>query len=375
MAFTKTISKIEEVSVDKWEKKHCVAVMADNHIGLPKQFNATGERTQFIFNATIRLAEALARYSNILVIAGDFLDKRRFVEAPLIAKTKKLMFDICTRFDHVYLLVGNHEFTGHEHTVLDVFRHMNLPLTIVDKPRVIGGKILLFPFLGDDYEHIVEKWGSRVSDYPYCIGHWPVMGAEINGGTVPKGLPLSFFSGKITILGDVHKAQVMDTMLYSKDKQGAVKHLAYVGAPIQHNFGEEGNPCGGIVLNAKKEINRAVRVEIDPEFSFHTVEIDNPADVDDLNTYINGAYRIVCATPEIRAEVERRIADGIAYTTVLKRVTKPDVRLKSVLAHHSLDKICLEYLREIRKDIAQEQHTLVMQNFKRILDVTSGSAE
>ena len=369
----------------KWkeQKAHCIAVMADNHIGIPKGYNVLGERTDYICRATIKLADAMSEYASTLAIAGDFLDKRRFVEAGIIDKAKQVMHDILIKYRKVYLLVGNHEYTGTEFTVLDMFKEAildecgNRRLVIIHKPTsIMHDKVMLFPFMGSDYAHITEEYKDRISHYQYLIGHWPLVGAEINGGKLEKGLPIDLFSGRITILGDVHKAQTI-RRIDKTDEDVPSKYIAYVGAPIQHNFGEEGNPCGGIVLNTYAQTREAVRIEIEPEFSFHTIDIVNLSEVPDVvkSLETKRAYKIVCETPEIRSEVERLVPPSIACTTVLNQVTKSEVRLKSVLNRQPLDAICSEYLREVRNDIAQETYSSVLQKFSTVREAVSGLAE
>lgn len=358
------VNAIEDVSIDTWRKRNCLAIMADNHIGIPKAFNTTGHRTEMLYRATLNVADAMRQYADILVIAGDLLDKRRFIETPLIERTQSMMRTICGMYKRVFLLVGNHEYTGAKQTVFDIFRHLGLGerLTIVTKPRRLGKHVLLFPFIGDDYAEIVEQYSTVVSKFAYLIGHYPVVGADLGSGNMLRGLPFEFFSGRISVLGDIHKAQIMTSDRYARK-------LIYVGSPIQHNFGEEGNFTGGLILNVNPRVNKAVRVEVKPDFSFQTIELDKLSEVESIvgNLNTSTAYRLICGTPEIRREVEQIVADGIACTVLNKQVIKSQVRLTTVSARKNLDSICSEYLRTIREDLTPQAKRRILKAFSALL--------
>ena len=89
------------------------------------------------------------------------------------------------------------------------------------------------------------------------IGHFSVLGSEVCGGKLAKGLDASIFEGvTIGLLGDIHRPQ----------KISVKPPVWYVGSPFQQDFGEAGERKRVALLDTEKRSVVWLETEGFPEY-------------------------------------------------------------------------------------------------------------
>jgi len=217
-----------------------------------------------------RSVKAGAEY---FIVAGDFFHSRRSIEISVLHAAADLVDFLSGKFEKVVVLIGNHDLsmTGGTHNSVRALRRKNV--VVVDKPTVLdlGEKIGFLPWETKPTE--VRKAFREFSQQNAAgvVCHL-ALDKALSGPSdfeVPGVIKLSDLSKgrhRWVLMGHYHKTQS-----WKKNE----KLIAYVGSPLQHNWGERGEKKGFWLVEKGK---RPRFVENDKSPRFVLVETKEDAE-------------------------------------------------------------------------------------------------
>lgn len=252
---------------------------ADLHFNLYREFSEgeTGRLERIIEVERAIITYALNYGIKDLVFLGDWFHNRSQLNVLVLQKTLELLYQNLANDLRFYFLVGNHDQYDSSGQI-----HSLYPLKVIGKVAdmpcyiKVGDKLIGFIPYQVDREQFLQDVnrllrGQKVDIL--CL-HQGVKEAQLLNGIamgdesfisineLPDYLPI--------VSGHIHKPQVIDNLLY-------------VGAPLQHNFGDAGDRRGWYVLDDDGEFEF-----IENNFSsrFYKLEmregkLDIPGTVDD----------------------------------------------------------------------------------------------
>lgn len=252
---------------------------ADLHFNLYREFSEgeTGRLERIIEVERAIITYALNYGIKDLVFLGDWFHNRSQLNVLVLQKTLELLYQNLANDLRFYFLVGNHDQYDSSGQI-----HSLYPLKVIGKVAdmpcyiKVGDKLIGFIPYQVDREQFLQDvnrllMGQKVDIL--CL-HQGVKEAQLLNGIamgdesfisineLPDYLPI--------VSGHIHKPQVIDNLLY-------------VGAPLQHNFGDAGDRRGWYVLDDDGEFEF-----IENNFSsrFYKLEmregkLDIPGTVDD----------------------------------------------------------------------------------------------
>lgn len=254
-----------------------ILIFSDLHVHNYSEFDENGSRLKrclVALNTIFATAEAHA--VNLIVDCGDLLDRKNLIDFAVYSELmQSLRLRLRTRNPcPLYLLAGNHNIASvHGYTNLDLLHDL---ATVITQPQAVhfGAVQLLFM----PYYKTVTEWRAMLP-----IGHYDPANTilfahqEIQGaltGThryVAKdttiGLPAHDIQGfKRAFFGHYHLRQHF-----------CDGRVMYVGAALQQDFGEEGNPQGFLIYDTDTDV--VTPYSLEHLKSFRT--ITDPTAVDD----------------------------------------------------------------------------------------------
>jgi DNA repair exonuclease SbcCD nuclease subunit len=145
-----------------------------------------------------------------------------------------------------------------------------------------------------------------------CLFHLGISGAFVGNGSYPmadafKPEDLRPDKFKYVIGGHFHRRQMIDKYL----------NFWYTGAPIQHSFGDEGEPKGYLIIDTDKRCDIQFVAIPNPRFTTMTAyDVANENMVDMAN---NGDYvRLMVKEDELQTALTY-LPPGLKYKTVLEK--------------------------------------------------------
>lgn len=173
-----------------------------------------------------------------LVVLGDIYDSRTSVPVSVLDQVGECFYDASKEFNSVVALVGNHDSAMRRPGINSLRPLMGLA-TVISEPCALGA-LAFVPWYEDDeaFELAIGEVASA-RDAKFLFSHAMVEGA------VPAdvGRPVSLLRPsrwERIFLGDVHEPV----------KIGA--NIQYVGAPMQHHFGDAGGRRGVWVFDGRR---------------------------------------------------------------------------------------------------------------------------
>jgi len=202
------------------------------------------------------IAEATKQGCTHLGVLGDIFDQRNAVNAPVLDQAGRVFRKTHDAFEETFVLVGNHD-SPLRTPSLTSLRVLDGLARIIDAPTVID--CLAFVPWTDDPDDFRESIGivDAKKAARYLFSHVMVQGAVPAG----KGLPPSHLRPQrwdTIFLGDVHEPIELEP------------NIQYVGAPMQHHYGDAGGERGFWILDTDKDECWFVENELSPRF--HIIE-------------------------------------------------------------------------------------------------------
>ena len=271
---------------------------SDIHFNLYREFSEgeTGRLDRIIEVEKTIITYALDYGIKDLVFLGDWFHNRSQLNVLVLQKTLELMYQNLSNDLRFYFLVGNHDqydSSGQVHSLYPfkmLGKVADLPCYIKIRDKLIG----FIPYqvnrdqLLQDIESLLR--GQKVD--LLCL-HQGVQEAKLPNGMAAGDesfLSLSELPDDLPIIsGHIHKPQVLDNLLY-------------IGAPLQHSFGDAGDRRGWYVLDDDGEFE-FIENNFSPRFyklEMREGKIDIPGTVDD--------YYWITTDGEVE-EVKKQLSD------------------------------------------------------------------
>lgn len=186
-----------------------------------------------------------------LAVLGDMLDDRAAVPSTVLDTVAKMLWK-ARQSARVWLLVGNHD-AALKSPTLTSLRAFQGMAEIINVPRVVD-KVGFVPWTADEAK--LSEWCLQVAGEgaEYLLSHVTVRGSIPNAdvGIDPASLHPEKF--KNVLLGDVHAPLPI------------TDEIQYLGAPLQINFGDAGQPRGVWVLDTDEDTIEFVENDVSPRF-------------------------------------------------------------------------------------------------------------
>lgn len=196
------------------------------------------------------------------ITLGDVFDSRTELSLPVIDA-------VCSAYQRglalarkknpdfkLVFLVGNHDAYLRNASVTSL-RMFDGYATVVSKPQVVD-QFALVPWNDNRSEYVAAlSAATKTADAKFLMSHGIIKGA------VPDpeiGFDVDLFAPHLwkgVWMGDVHGPI---------DGIGGKKNVHYVGAPMQHHFGDAGGDRGVVVLNTKTGSHERILNPVSPKF-------------------------------------------------------------------------------------------------------------
>ena len=313
---------------------------ADLHMGYYAEFDRNGSRLQRCLDAFEQIhnhAEQIG--ASFIIDAGDMIDKKNLIDFSVyneIFKTLQAFSDI-----PIFSLVGNHNISGQSHPYPTNLLPLSEHIGIVDRPMLnMYGDVAIgfIPFCRKaqdwwiHYTSLTEQLNRLKPRTSILVGH-----QEIRGGVTgthnhvsTSGLNAAEIKHwEWVVFGHYHRYQMLGDNVF------------YIGAAIQHNFGEVGNPQHFMVFDSDTNAWEIVPIEA-PQFRFasHTSEI--PDDTQDF-------WRLRTNEPVELSEAQTTQVrlEPIVESTPQARVMTPDDDFNSCVAAYVAARIPPEFADDV----------------------------
>ena len=235
---------------------------------------------------------------------GDFWKHRSPIPVPVLDAVGRELSCWRAVGINLHVVVGNHDQADREGGVHGL-RVLGEPIQVYSEPHIadLGGwRVAVMPYRAPHAlpEALGLLAGKSVGAADYLVGHFGVRGALMNDRVRDAdGVDAGALKGwKRVLLGHYHKPHNVG------------RTIVYVGSPIQHDFGEEGQVKGWACFDLAE--NRIDYVPYDAAPRHHTIEWDGtgaapslPAGVrehDRVRLRIRGDGAAI-ASPGVRAAV------------------------------------------------------------------------
>lgn len=262
-------------------------IVSDVHYGSYKEFNDGDRRLKRCEDALRYVLEyARANDINTIIDAGDLIDRKDKIEVQVYNS----LFGLLQQYEQdfsFHLLVGNHNVAVRDHREANNLE----PLTMLNRAHVysqpclrkmLGVAFAFIPYMWsiddwwDAHNDLAEQVKSAEYERALLIAHQEIDGAvtgthryQSRGGVDPNKISDVF---QWSLFGHYHLQQRLTS------------RCMYVGALLQQEFGEEGNPQVFLVLDHDTMQLSAHTV---PASEFRTV-----SDVNQLNPSSGDFYRL-----------------------------------------------------------------------------------
>lgn len=218
-----------------------LVIFADAHVGQYKEFDIDGSRLDRCINAVDQvLTHARDVQADLVIDAGDLLDRKNLIDFRTYNKLYRLLQKHGSSPEWLYSVVGNHNMANYDGSENNLEPLSEL-MTVVDEPHVLwsnAGPIGFMPFRRriDQWVQDFNRLCAEVKGHraPLCVGHQEIKGAVTgthryvaSDGIDPATMPGPW---QYVVFGHYHKYQQLAANVF------------YLGALLQQDFGEEGNP-------------------------------------------------------------------------------------------------------------------------------------
>lgn len=287
------------------------------------------------------------------------MDKRRGIDTVVMHAAHHLASHMKNLFARVYIIEGNHEYLDAYHTVLACLPTSPEFTIVKEQTRRIKDNVFLVPYTPNVMDELKRidtemKYGTD----PTIISHFPVIGSVVSSAySLESGIDLSAIQNvRRFILGDIHRRQ--------RVRCGSVA-VDYVGAPLQHNFGEAGYKVGYAIFDTKERALKFVTLKnTAPEFvKFEGVSEEN-ATAMLASIFPQNFYWFACVSRSAKEFVLANLAETVFAVATVEQSQREGVRLEAVKQNRGLLHIFKEYVSVVRKDISIKDRASLLKMFK-----------
>ena len=186
--------------------------------------------------------DQIKRYANehsaeYCINLGDLFDRVLVNPEELNLTYRKLLEFRCK----IIMLLGNHDYIRRRNSkwsVLEVLESDKIHIVKDVERKEIGGRSIGFIPYTEEREFIEDAMNMEGTDILFI--HQGISGFNPGTGiSLKTNIPINVFRGnKLVVSGHYHKYQKLGDFMY-------------LGSPIQHNFGEEGNESHIMLLRTK----------------------------------------------------------------------------------------------------------------------------
>jgi len=286
-----------------------------------------------------------AQRCDAMIVLGDIYDSRTAVPVSVLDRVGECFSEANKAFDLVVALVGNHD-SALRRPGINSLRPLAGLATVVSEPCVIG-ELAFVPWYEDD-----EAFGSSIAKVAadkrakFLFSHAMIEGAVPADVGRPASLLRPSRWSRV-FLGDVHEPVAIGS------------NIQYVGAPMQHHFGDAGGKRGVWVFDGR----RAVFEENKTSPRFHIVRMLSdvsaigPRDYVRVETTGEDARKLEAAAAKRSQWVENttvvldeEVAPRIAVTTAdpHRKVLQRYAEYRGVSDVQGLVEVGLELIEEAR---------------------------
>lgn len=178
---------------------------------------------------------------DVLIFLGDLFHVRKSVDVEVlneIMTTLSMHGDILSKIKYKYAITGNHDWTDVEcrHSSLEFLSHYDF--VVVKDPLITtidDNCLVMVPWMqGEKLPCFLDKLGSPTKPRTLYIHATPSGSESATGFKFSGKLDLKSYAHKFARIfcGDIHKRQFLRPNLH------------VLGAPMHHNFGDEGQDRG-----------------------------------------------------------------------------------------------------------------------------------
>ncbi len=230
-----------------------IVIYADAHIGHYQSFDRGGSRLRRSLDALSFMLNWCEDHGvQGIIDAGDLLHRKNLIDFTVYNELVKVVEQHDSSRIPYVSLIGNHNMATRNGEYNNLFP-LSPFMTVIDTPNCIQVADVVFWFI--PYMNTVEDWrqayagvvasvAGRGAQHNVLIAHQEITGAKTGTHlyTAKDGVDLETLSPSFDyqLFGHYHKQQWFG------------QKTAYIGALLQQNFGEEGNPQGFYVLNTER---------------------------------------------------------------------------------------------------------------------------
>lgn len=285
------------------------------------------------------LSYALANDVKLMFVSGDLFHIRNGVNTVVFNEVHDHLLNITKQGIEIVMIPGNHD----DSAAIDNSPHSLHPLksipgvTIIDE--IMGEKIYnidgkTIHIHGLRYtkdvglvKHLVKQTTDKYKDSDdthILLAHLGIQGGlagsghSMPDGYILKDIGVSFFD--FIALGHFHRPQ----------KLGGYQHAFYCGSPVQHDFGEEHNDNGFVVMDLESNTSSIYPLYKLPKFV--TIELENDEDcvtkIEEIEKDSNNYYKFKLKD-DVMPTFKRMISTlpNLQYKLELTRTYKVEERV------------------------------------------------
>lgn len=200
------------------------AVFTDLHFGLKN--NSREHNADCIKFIDWFIDQSKQQGAETCIFSGDFHHNRASINVSTLNYSVSAMKKLSAAFNHVYILVGNHDLYYRANRDLNSFPYADLlpNVTIINDNILEAGGVGFVPWLVDEEWKKVKKLNSK-----YIFGHFELPHFMLNSIVkMPDHGELqveNFSNSDYVFSGHFHKRQIQD-------------NVHYLGSPFAHNYAD-----------------------------------------------------------------------------------------------------------------------------------------
>jgi len=199
-----------------------------------------------------------------ILCGGDLFHARSVLNVATFNDVYEAVAKIKSIVDFFIMIVGNHDQSNKLGTIYST-KTFNAVIDVIDSPcwRVGAVNVLAIPYT-DDKESILKaislpRPGNNGSPF-LMLGHFGISGAEPGANFVLKTIDLP-------TLADLKPTEFTQIFLgHYHMPQELLSNVRFVGAPMQHNWGDINQDRGVIIYDTESEACEKVPITISPKF-------------------------------------------------------------------------------------------------------------
>lgn len=154
-----------------------IMLVGDSHWGISNNNQRMVQQSITVWNYILDLAKDYK--CDAIIEAGDFLDKRKEIDAQLLDTIRT---NLINRLEiPLYMTVGNHNLYYKDTSTVNnisIFESLSNYCHVVDKPTSVYG-IDIIPWVTKDNVETITTY-IKNSHNKYCVGHWELNGFQFD---------------------------------------------------------------------------------------------------------------------------------------------------------------------------------------------------